>query len=427
MNICFKNIRVIEPIKDIDEKMNLWVKDGVIQELSHDAIQTDSDARIIDGSNLVCAPGLFDMHVHLREPGQEYKEDVASGSNAAANGGFTGICCMPNTEPAIDNITTVSFIKQKAKDLLVDVEISAAITQKREGKLLSPMMELDDYGAVMFTDDGSAVSNSEVMQNAFNYSVAKDLLIAQHCEDHTLTEDFSANEGEVSCRLGLKGYPSVAEEIIVSRDLILSEYSGNRRYHVSHISTAGAVRLVRDAKKRGLRVSCEVTPHHISLTDENLETYHPNYKMNPPLRTEEDIIAILDGLKDDTIECIASDHAPHALHEKDVEFELAPNGILGLETSLAVCLTYLVKTEVITLNQLIEKMSVNPRRILKLSAIKIEKGAKANLTIFSPDEEWIVNEKNFKSKAKNSPYIGAKLFGRPKFAINNGKLFESIL
>ena len=427
MNIFFENIRVIEPIAKIDDIYNLWIKDGVIQEMSKSPFQIDPDTEVVQGNGLICSPGFFDMHVHLREPGYEYKEDIQSGTDSAANGGFTGVCCMPNTDPTIDNITTVTFIKEKAKGLLVDMEISAAITQNREGQLLSPMMELEDYGVRMFTDDGSAVTSSEVMRRAFEYSVSRDFLIAQHCEDHSLTEDFSANEGEVSCRLGLKGYPSVAEEIIISRDLILSEYTANRRYHVQHISTAGAVRLIRDAKKRGLRVSCEVAPHHFTLTDSMLETYHPNYKMNPPLRTQEDIDAILEGLKDGTIDCIATDHAPHALHEKDVEFEIAPCGILGLETALGLSITHLVNKNVLSMEQLIEKMSVNPRKLLKLEEIKIEKGAKANLTIFNPAEEWLVDEKKFKSKSVNSPFIGQKLSGKPIYAINKGQIYKSEL
>jgi len=268
------------------------------------------------------------------------------------------------------------------------------------------------------------VMNSEVMRRAFDFSSSRDLLISQHCEDQNLTKDFAMNESVLSYKLGLRGYPDVAEEIIVSRDLKLASYLGNRRYHVSHISTTGAINVVREAKKKGLRVSCEVTPHHFSLNQDVLVGYNTNHKMNPPLRNQEDVNTIIEALRDGTIDCIASDHAPHALHEKDVEFEKAPYGIIGLETSLGLTLTNLMHTGVLTLSQVIEKMSVNPRKILNLPAVEIKVGAKANLTIFDPNEEWIVDKKNFQSKSKNTPFDGFKLKGKPKFTINNGQSIE---
>ncbi len=424
MNIYLSGIRVINPADNTNSVFNLWLKDGLIFGMSADELTIESDTVRIDGSEMVCSPGLFDMHVHLREPGYEYKEDIKSGTNSAANGGFTGVCCMPNTDPAIDNITVVEYINQKAKNNIVDVVVAGSITQKREGKLLSPMLELNNHGVPVFTDDGSCVTDSEVMRRAFDYAASRDLLLSQHCEDHSLTEDFSANESEISAKLGLKGYPSIAEEIIIARDIALSEYCGNRRYHVSHISTKGAVRIVADAKRRGLRVSCEVTPHHFLLSDDVLIDYNTNHKMNPPLRSKSDIEAILEGLSNDTIDCIATDHAPHALHEKDVEFESAPNGIIGLETSLGLSLHFLVHKGYLTLEKLIEKMSVNPRKLLGLPDIIIKQGEKANLTIFSPAEEWIVNKTLFMSKSKNTPYEGMKLKGKPKYTVNNNKLFE---
>jgi len=427
MNIYFKNIRVINPAQNLDEKLNLWIKYGIIVHVSKNDAITDSITEIIDGTNLVCSPGLFDMHVHLREPGQEYKEDIKTGTAAAANGGFTGVCCMPNTDPPIDNPSVVELIKNKAAGNLVDVVIAAAITQNREGRFLTPMLELNDYGAKMFTDDGSSVTNSEVMKRAFDYAATKNILISQHCEDHGLTESFSANEGVVSSKLGLKGYPSVAEEIILMRDIMLAEYCGNRGYHASHISTKGSVRIVRDAKARGLKVSCEVTPHHFTLTDDLLVSYDTNLKMNPPLRTSEDIQGIIEGLQDNTIDCIVTDHAPHALHEKEVEYEKAPNGIVGLETSLGLVLTKLYHSNVLTLNSIIEKMSINPRNILKLKEINVAENEPANLTIFAPDEEWVVDKKIFKSKSKNTPYDGFKFKGKPKYSINNKQITKSIL
>ncbi len=427
MNIYFKGIRVINPADKLNSVLNLWIKNGKIEHLKTTEPTLDPETEIINAENLVCSPGLFDMHVHLREPGKEYKEDIKSGTAAAANGGFTGVCCMPNTDPPIDNPAVVELIKSKSRNNLVDVEIDAAITTSPEGKHLTPMLELNEFKVRMFTDDGSSVVQSDVMKRAFDYAATKNLLISQHCEDHNLTNDFAANEGVVSSKLGLRGYPSVAEEIIVARDIMLAEYCGNRGYHASHISTQGSVRLIKEAKQRGLRVSCEVTPHHLSFTDEVLVSYDTNFKMNPPLRTNEDVQALYAGLKDGTIDCIASDHAPHALHEKEVEFEKAPNGIVGLETSLAVCLDVLVHKGIISLDTLIEKMSVNPRRILKLNEIKIAEGEQANLTIFAPDEEWIVNKKIFLSKSKNTPYDGVKLKGKAKYVINNNRIHKTAL
>jgi dihydroorotase len=289
------------------------------------------------------------------------------------------------------------------------------------------MLELSDCGAKMFTDDGSTVMDSETLRRAFDYSSVKDILISQHCEDVSLTQKFTANEGIMSFKLGLKGYPSVAEEIILSRDIMLAEYCGNRRYHASHISTAGAVEIVRNAKRKGLRVSAEATPHHFSLTDEALTSYDTSLKMNPPLRTQKDVDAVIAGLADGTIDCIASDHAPHALHEKDVEFDIAPNGIVGLETSLALATTNLLHKKVLTLGQIVEKMSVNPRKILGLEKIEVAEGNRANLTIFAPNEEWVLDKQRLKSKSKNSPFNGYKFFGKPVYAINNDKVVKSEL
>jgi dihydroorotase len=427
VNILFKNIRAISPAQNLDQHINILMKKDKISYAGQDMPEIDSETEVIDGNGLIASPGLFDMHVHLREPGYEYKEDIKSGSESAANGGFTGVLCMPNTDPVIDNAVVVEYVKQKAKGLLTDIHIAAALTQNSDGKQISPMMELDEAGVLMFTDDGRSVESSEVMRTIFDYAGTKDLLISQHCEDTHLTKNFAMNEGVLSDKLGLKGYPYIAEEIMIARDIMLAEYCGRRRYHVSHISTNGAVRIIKEAKSRGLRITCEVTPHHFSLTDSHVETYNTNYKMNPPLRRKRDIDAILEGLIDGTIDCIATDHAPHALHEKDVEYEVAPNGIVGLETALGITLTNLYHTGILNIVSVIEKMSVNPRRILGLPEIKIEKGEKANLSIFSPDEEWSVDIHNFKSKSNNSPYHGYKLKGKPKYSINNGKIIKSSL
>lgn len=428
MDIYLKNIRLVNPLQNLDGFFNVLISNGIIVSIGLEPSDNiPPETKIIDGENLICAPGLFDIHVHFRDPGHTHKEDIYSGVNAAANGGFTGVLVMPNTSPPIDNTQIVEYIKSKSKERIVDVFVSAAITKGLEGKQISPMNTLAKAGVVMFTDDGRSVVNSEIMRRAFDYSAPFDYLISQHCEDHSLTEGFSANDGQISTKLGLKGYPKVAEEIILSRDILLAEYCNNRRYHAQHISTKNSVEIIRRAKEKGLRVSCEVTPHHFSLDETYLETFDTNYKMNPPLRNKEDNEELIAGLKDGTIDCIATDHAPHSAHEKEVEFEKAPNGVIGLETSLGVTLTYLYHAGHLNLNQIIEKMSINPRKILGLDPIIFKIGQQANMTIFSPDEEWIVDKKFFKSKSKNTPFDGFKLKGKPKYVINKGMLFTSNL
>ncbi len=427
MNILFKNIRIIEPIQNIDIRTNLHIIDGIIHSLSETMPEENANITIIDGKDLVVAPGFVDMHVHFRDPGFTSKETIATGIASAANGGFTEVVCMPNTSPAIDSVPIINYINEKAKNSPVEVRIAASITKERAGSHLAPLLALNQAGAIYFTDDGACVSSAEVMKRAFDFSAPDDLLLAQHCEEHSLTTDFSVNESELSMRLGLKGYPRIAEEIIIQRDIKLAEYAGNRRYHIQHISTAGAVDLVRNAKKSGLRVSAEVAPHHIYFTDEKIANYDANFKMNPPLRKQEDIDAIIAGIKDNTIDCIASDHAPHSLYDCDVEFENAPNGIIGLETTIGVIFTKLYHQEKISLNKIIELLSTNPRKIMKLEQIKIAEGKPANLTIFAPDEEWTVNQNKFKSKAINSPFIGEKFIGKPKYIVNNNQFINSEL
>lgn len=427
MNIFFKNIRLVSPSQNIDETTNLWIKDGTIVHCSPVEAMLDIDTEKIDADGMVAAPGFFDMHVHFRDPGQEHKENIQTGILSAANGGFTGVCTMPNTEPTVDNLAVVEYIKSRARDSIVDVYPSGAITQNREGKMLSPMLEMAEGGVVMFTDDGTCLSDSLIMRRAFDYAKTRNLLLAQHCEDHRLTDHFAANEGRVSANLGLKGYPTVAEEIMLLRDIKLAEYCGNCRYHAQHISTKGSVEHISYAKQRGLKVSAEAAPHHFSLTDEELITYNTDLKMNPPLRTQEDIDAIVNGIKDGTIDCIASDHAPHTLLEKEVEFEHAPYGIIGLETTIGIVITYLHLLHNISLIRLVECLSVKPRNILGLDEIFIKENEMANITIFSINEKWYVDPNKFQSKSRNTPYKNMDLYGLPKYIFNKNKVFKSIL
>ncbi len=418
MDILFERIRIVSPLERRDEVAYLWVRDGVITHCSiqpPDEVPPTTERIAADG--WMAAPGFVDMHVHFREPGQTQKETIASGSAAAANGGFTDVVCMPNTEPAIDSRATIEFIQRRATEQ-VTIHICAAITCGRRGELLSPMHELIEAGAVMFSDDGSCVRSAELMRRAFLYSAPFDALISQHCEEHSITEGFDMHDGIIAAKLGLRGYPSVAEEVIVARDILLAEACGNRRYHVSHLSTRGSVRLVRLAKSWGLRVSAEVTPHHFSLTEEAADGYNTNAKMNPPLRERADVEAIIEALADGTIDAIATDHAPHTIEEKQQPFPLAPNGVVGLETAVGVTLTELYHRHRLPLLRIVELLSTGPRRILGLRQPRIAVGEPAILTVVALDEEWTVVPERFRTKARNTPFVGWELRGKPRYAIN---------
>ncbi|MEI6089648.1 MAG: dihydroorotase [bacterium] len=427
MKLYFENIRIINPEQHIDGIYNLLINDGIIMYFGIEDPTLESDVRIIDGTNLVGAPGFFDMHVHFRQPGFEQKENIHTGAAAASNGGFTGVLQMPNTNPCIDDVSVVNYLKDEARGNAVDVHISGAITQKRQGQILSPMKEMASAGVLLFTDDGGCITSAEMMKKVFEYASENDLIISQHCEEMSLTKGASINESDLSHKLDLIGMPTVAEDIIVARDILMAEYYGNCRYHVQHLSTKGAVDLVRNAKSKGLRVTAEVTPHHFSLTDELLASYNTNYKMNPPLRKQEDIDAIKFGLKDGTIDSIATDHAPHTFIEKNVSIKDAPFGIIGLETSLGVTLTNLYQKKVLTLNDIVMKMSINPRRILGLKPIKISEGLAANLTFFEPNRKWNYLQSNSKSKSQNTPFENTEFVGKPYGIINNGIFIETEL
>lgn len=422
MKIILKNVSLFYPQQKIDEKKtDILLIDGVISQIGKIKIEEDSTTKIIDLSGKHIVPGFFDMHVHLREPGREDEETVITGCNAAANGGFTGIACMPNTEPTIDSAEIINFIKKQSKDHLVDVEIIGAATLGRKGEVISPMAELFEAGAVGFSDDGVAVKTAGILKRALEYSKMYNVPIIDHCEEETLAGG-AMNEGINSTMLGLPPIPSVAEELIVSRDILLSEYTGGK-IHIAHLSTKKSVEMVREAKRKGIAVTAEATPHHFSLTDETLKFYDTNFKMNPPLRTKSDVDEILLGLKDGTIDCIASDHAPHSAEEKEAEFEHAPNGITGLETQVGLSLTELYHKKILSLEMLIEKMTINPRKILNLTIPKFEIGELANFTILDINEIWTFDISKSKSKSKNSPFDKKLLTGKSIGVINNKKMF----
>ena len=422
MNIVLKNANLLHPGENIDKKnVDILLSDGVISKIGNLKKEDYTEAKEFDLTNIYVVPGLFDMHVHLREPGREDEETVVTGCDSAANGGFTGVACMPNTEPAIDSAEVILLIKKKAFGHLVDVHPIAAATVARKGEVISPMAELFETGAVAFSDDGVAIKSSAILRRALEYSRMFDTPIIEHCEDESLTGG-SMNEGLNSTALGLNPIPSVSEDLIVMRDILMAEYTGGK-VHIAHISTKRSVEMVREAKKKGIKVTAEVTPHHFTLTDDAVKTYDTNTKMSPPLRTKADVEEIIKGLKDGTIDCIASDHAPHSIEEKEAEFDYAPNGIIGLETEAGLALTELYHKKVLSLAQLIEKLAINPRKILNLPVPKFEAGETANFTLIDPDEIWTVNISKFKSKSVNSPFDKRLLTGKAVGVINNKQMF----
>lgn len=421
MKILFKNVKIVTPGKENTESTDILITDGVISKIGSVDKKESENAKVYEFENCYAAPGFFDMHVHLREPGREDEETILTGTNAAAAGGFTGIACMPNTSPAIDSAEVVNFIKWKADKYLVDVFPVGTVTPGRNGEALAPMAEMFEAGAVAFSDDGKSVKNSSLLYGAFEYSGMYGVPILEHCQDESLA-DGVMNEGEVSTMLGLPPIPSIAEDIIVMRDISIAEYTGGK-LHIAPVSTKRSVELIRDAKKRGVKVTAEVTPHHFTLTEEAVKSYDSNCKVNPPLRGKEDLEALIEGLKDGTIDCIASNHAPHAIEEKEMEFIYAPDGIVGLETTMGLALSELVHKKHITLTDLVKIMAVNPREILSLPVPEIKEGEPANITFFDPDAVWTVDVKDFKSKSKNSPFDKRLLNGKSIAVVNKNLVY----
>ena len=413
--------RIIDPANKRDEIGDVWISDGVFV-ATPTADDPPSDVEVIDASGLVVAPGLIDLHVHFREPGQAHKETIASGSRAAAAGGFSSVVCMPNTTPVADNAGTITLIREKAQaSACVNVFTTGAITKGVAGEELAPYGSMIAAGIVAITDDGHCVQNHEVMRRALEYARMFDLPVLDHCQDYSLVGNGVMHEGEWSLRLGLPGWPRVGEEIVVARNILLSELCDSP-IHCQHISSGGSVRLLRDAKARGIKVSGEVCPHHIALTDKCLQTFDSNYKMNPPLRTERDIDALLEGLADGTLDVLCSDHAPHAFYEKEVELDQAPFGITGLETEFALCCDILLhKRNVLDLPRLIELFTAIPARLLSLNRGTLSIGAPADVTLIKPELEWTFDKEKSRSLSRNTPFHGAQLKGRAVGTIVGGK------
>ncbi len=418
MSMLIKNGRVIDPANNIDDTLDILVSDGKIAELGK-GLKAKAD-ETVDASGMLVTPGLVDIHVHLRDPGLEYKEDIVSGTRSAAAGGFTSVACMPNTKPVIDNKAVVTYILDKAKkEGAANVFPVGTITKGSKGESLSEMGELQAEGCVAFSDDGGPVSNGEIMRRALEYARPFKTTIISHAEDLSIVGGGVMNDGPVAAELGLKGIPWVAEDAMTARDVMLAEFTGGR-LHIAHISTKGAIEIVRQAKRRGVKVTCEATPHHFTMTDEAVRGYNTNAKMNPPLRSAEDVDAVRAGLADGTIDAIATDHAPHHYDEKNVEFAIAMNGIVGLETALPLTLK-LVEDGVLKLNDAIAKLTSGPCVALGLPRGNLSVGAVADIAIIDPDLTWTVVAADLVSKSKNTPFDGFVMKGAAIRTILAGK------
>lgn len=423
--LVIKGGRLVDPSSNIDGVYNIYIMGGRVASVKEAAKDTTElvpgspGLEIINAEGLLVTPGLIDTHTHLREPGFEYKETVITGSKAAAAGGFTSILCMANTKPVNDNESVTRYILKKAEEGGINVYPIGALSHGQQGEKITEMAELKGAGCVAVSDDGVPVTNSALMRKALEYSIIFNMPVITHAEDPQLAGSGVMNEGLVSTRLGLKGIPNAAEDVIVARDIQLSELTGGR-LHIAHVSTRGAVELIRAAKKRGVKVTAEVTPHHLTLTDEAVTGYRTNAKMNPPLRTKDDIDALITGLKDGTIDCIATDHAPQSTIEKDVEFEKAANGIVGLETAFSLAYM-LVEEGVLTLSEVIKALTINPSKAFSLNKGSLRVGSPADIAVFDLDREWTVEAKSLKSKSKNTPFDGFKMKGVVVRTIVGGK------
>jgi dihydroorotase len=422
--------RVVDPSQGVDEVADVMIRDGKVDaigaRIGNAPVASDASIEVLECAGLVVSPGFIDVHCHLREPGREDVETIATGARAAAAGGFTAVCAMPNTDPVTDNQAAVGFIvRQGHRAQAARVYPIGAISLGQRGDALAEFGEMVGAGAVAVSDDGKPVVSAHLMRTALEYARTFGIPVADHCEEPTLARGGAMNEGLVSARLGLQGIPSEAEEIMAIRDILLARRTGGH-VHLCHMSTRGSVDLIRWGKQRGIRVTAEACPHHLSLTEESVTGYNTNAKMNPPLRTADDVSALRDAVRDGTIDVIATDHAPHHYDEKEREFADAPNGIVGLETALAVNVTWLVKPGIIDVATLIDKMSVSPARIFRLPGGTLRKGSPADVTVFDPSATWTVDASKFVSKGRNSPYGGVSLTGRVHYTLVDGRVIHRL-
>lgn len=420
MKILIKNGRLINPATGIDEVMDVLVNDSIVEKIEKNI--NDNADKIIDANKCWVTPGFIDVHVHLRDPGYEYKETIATGTRAAAKGGFTTICCMPNTSPVTDSEIMVEYIKMKAaRDGVVNVLPIGSITKGQSGEELANIGQMANAGACAISEDGKSVLSSGLLKTAMKYAKMFNIPVLSHCEDMSLVGGGSMNAGAASQLLGLKGISNDSEEVIVARDIILAR-STNSKLHICHVSTKGSIQLLREAHARGENVTAEICPHHFTLTDEAVMDYDGNTKMNPPLRSAEDVLALKEALKDGTVGIIATDHAPHSLDEKNCEYEKAAFGIVGLETALPLGIKVLIGEGWLTPSQLIEKMTINPAKMLGIDKGSIEVGKVADITIIDPEAEYKVDVSKFASKSKNSPFDGYEVKGKIEYTIVGGKV-----
>ena len=413
--------RVIDPSQKLDAQLDVLLADGVVAHMGQ-GIEPPEQVEVRDVSGLIVCPGLIDVHVHLREPGGEHKETIATGARSAAAGGFTAVCAMPNTDPPIDDPASVGFVR--AAGLRVNaarVYPMGAVSVGQNGERLTEMGEMIAAGAVGFTDDGRPVSDAGLMRVALEYTQTFGVPIASHCEEKSLSRSGSMNEGLVSTRLGLTGIPNAAEDVMIARDLLLAEMTGGR-LHIQHVSTFNGVQMIRQAKQKGIRVTAEATPHHLTLTDEACEGYRTEAKVNPPLRSERDREAVIEGFVDGTLDTLATDHAPHHYDEKEQAFEDAPFGLVGLETALGIVLTHIVGKKLLSLSDTIERMSCAPAHAFSLPGGTLRDGSAADVTVFDPNREWIVNPTQLLSKSKNTPFSGWRLTGRAVLTVVGGRV-----
>ncbi len=419
--ILIKNVDIVDI--GVHKTADIYIKNGLICEIAENISPENNDVKVIDAKGLTAMPALMDMHVHFRDPGFTYKEDIVTGASAAAAGGFTAVACMPNTKPAIDNVDTINYITTKARNTGVRVYPVGCITKKMKGDELCDYKMLKRAGAVALSDDGKPVKNAEIMRRALEKADENDMLVISHCEDLKIINKGIMHKGAVSELLGVPGMDRASEDTITAREIILAN-SVNSRVHIAHVSTAGSIDIIRYAKHKGVKVTCETCPHYFMLTHEKLMTRDADYRMNPPLREESDREAVLQGIIDGTVDCIVTDHAPHAPEEKE-NFREAPNGVVGLETSLAAVLTALYHTGTVPLERIVELMSVNPRKLLNLPVEKIKTGFPANIVLADLNKEWIVDPSKLHSKSHNTVFKGMTLKGKPVMTISNGNIIYS--
>jgi len=417
--------KIVDPVTGYFGPADIYIADRKISRVDKKK-KGASTKGALNLKGLYLCPGFIDMHVHLREPGREDEETVQSGAEAAVAGGFTAVVCMPNTEPALDSAEAIKFVIERAQAGKARVYPVGAITVGRKGEALAPMLEMAQTGAVAFSDDGSGLQNGHLMRRALEYIRSIDMPIISHCEYDDLASGGVMNESFTSTVLGMKGIPAIAEELMVARDIMLAEYTGGR-VHIAHVSTSGSVELIRRAKRARVRVTAEAAPHHFTLTDELIKSFNTNLKVNPPLRTKKDVDAIKKGLKEGVIDVIATDHAPHSIEEKEMEFDFAPCGMIGLETAVGLVVTELIKKRILSWPEAVAKITVNPARILNLPGGKFEIGAPADFTIINPALEWVVSKDDFRSLSKNSPFVGRKLTGKAVMTIVGGEIVHSLI